>query len=368
MTALSLFTGAGGFDLGAHSAGIEVVRGVELDPHAHATAIAAGLPCILADVGDVAAVVSELPPINLVFGGPPCQPFSRAGAQRGGEDARDGFPATLAILRELRPAWAVLENVGGFLDACFDDYRHKLLSDLRALFPAVVVWRLDAADYGVPQRRRRCFIVCGPRPVRAPTPTHAEHADLFGQVKPWRSWGEALGMWGFRFATHPEGAADVEQRRIRELTNQPSPTIGATYTGGLAGQPWVLRAAGVTGRGGPVPLADPAPSITTKGTAYLQLRPELLDRPAPTVSTCESKGTRASAKSGWTFNGGPDRASDALFLATGRRRLTTAECAALQAFPDGYPFQGPSEARYRQIGNAVPPPLAAAVLGAVVKA
>jgi len=354
VVALSLFTGAGGFDLGAHSAGIEVVRGVELDPHAQATARAAGLPCILGDVSDVAAVVADLPPIDLVFGGPPCQPFSRAGAQRGGEDARDGFPATLAILRALRPSWAVLENVGGFLDACFDDYRHKLLSDLRALFPAVVVWRLDAADYGVPQHRRRCFIVCGPRALRAPAPTHAEHADLFGQVKQWRSWGEALGMRGFCFATHAEGAAEVEQRRIRELTNQPSPTIGATYTGGLAGQPWVLRAAGVTGCGGPVPPADPAPSITTKSTAYLQLRPELLDRPAPTVTTCDGVGLGSAA------------ARDYCEAATGRRRLSIAECAALQSFPDGYPFQGPSEARYRQIGNAVPPPLAAAVLGVVV--
>jgi DNA (cytosine-5)-methyltransferase 1 len=331
VVALSLFTGAGGFDLGAHSAGIEVVRGVELDPHAQATASATGLPCILADVGDVAAVVADLPPISLVFGGPPCQPFSRAGAQRGGEDARDGFPATLAILRTLRPAWAVLENVGGFLDACFDDYRHKLLSDLRELFPAVVVWRLDAADYGVPQHRRRCFIVCGPRALRAPTPTHAEHADLFGQVKPWRSWGEALGM---------RGELDSSQT-----------------TPGAGGARVPCR---------PIPPHEPSPTVRAQQGTGLVLRPELLDRPAPTVSTAEVKGTRASAKSGWSFHGGPDRASDALFLATGRR-LTIAECAALQAFPDGHPFQGPSEARYRQIGNAVPPPLAAAVLGVVVR-
>jgi DNA (cytosine-5)-methyltransferase 1 len=252
--------------------------------------------------------------------------------------------------------------VGGFLDACFDDYRHKLLSDLREIFPAVVVWRLDAADYGVPQHRRRCFIVCGPRALRAPTPTHAEHADLFGQVKPWRSWGEALGMRGFCFATHPEGVAEVEQRRIRELTNRPSPTIAATYTGGLAGQPWVLDSSQTTpGVGGarvpcrPIPPHEPSPTVRAQQGTGLVLRPELLDRPAPTVTTCDGVGL------GGLF------ARDYCEAATGRRRLTIAECAALQAFPEGYPFQGPSEARYRQIGNAVPPPFAAAVLGVVVR-
>lgn len=84
--------------------------------------------------------------------------------------------------------------------------------------------------------------------------------------------------------------------------------------------------------------------------------------------TTEVKGTRASRSSGWTFNGGPDRASDATFLATGLRRVSETEAARLQGFPEGWPFQGTSLARYRQIGNAVPPLLAEAALRALLRA
>jgi site-specific DNA-cytosine methylase len=77
--------------------------------------------------------------------------------------------------------------------------------------------------------------------------------------------------------------------------------------------------------------------------------------------TTEVKGTRASAASGWTFNGGPDRASDAAFLAVGRRRLTLQECAALQSFPADWPWRGNKTSQYRQVGNAVAPPVAFAV-------
>lgn len=111
---------------------------------------------------------------------------------------------------------------------------------------------------------------------------------------------------------------------------------------------------------------QPAQLTYTEGRAGTE--PWRLDQPAPTVMTTEVKGTRASKKSNWTFHGGPDRASDAAFLATGRRRLTIAECAALQTFPADYPFQGTADARYRQIGNAVPPVLAQAVFAAVRRA
>jgi site-specific DNA-cytosine methylase len=72
--------------------------------------------------------------------------------------------------------------------------------------------------------------------------------------------------------------------------------------------------------------------------------------------------------SDWTFNGGPDRAADAAFLAVGRRRLTPDECAALQGFAPGRKFVGNKESVYRQIGNAVPPPLAEALAAFVAEA
>jgi len=92
-------------------------------------------------------------------------------------------------------------------------------------------------------------------------------------------------------------------------------------------------------------------------------RPELLDRPSPTVTTCEVKGTRGEGQ-----HGGPDRASDAAWLGAGIRRLTPAECAILQDFPADHPWRGAKTSIYAQIGNAVPPTLARVMCEAVAKA
>lgn len=404
MNAVSIFAGAGGFDLAARSVGIDVVRSVERDADCCATLAAAGFHPMQADVDDFDVWSAGLPPIDLLFGGPPCQPFSVAGKGEGGDDDRDGFPAAVQAAQALRPKWMVLENVGGFLSPRFAPYREQLLEDLHELFPVVSCWRLDAADFGVPQHRRRVFIVAGPSKVRPPAQTHCDprKGSLFGQL-PWNGWGLALGLTGVRmcsYATWPPGPMDT--RAVHEYPpDLPVNTIGTLPTDlNSGGRLWLdsgqtsersgvrvpcrvgpdepaptvraqqgtghtLYGAGVTGMGRPHDEDEPAPSVTTKGTAYVAGPRYPLHLPAPSVTTSEVKGTRASQASGWSFHGGADRASDALWLETGRRRLTVEECAILQDFPVGYPFAGSGESQYRQVGNAVPMRLGAAVLRAV---
>jgi DNA (cytosine-5)-methyltransferase 1 len=344
----------------------------------------------------IAAVAGER--VDVLWSSFPCQAWSTAGARRGAADERNGWPWTVDALDRFRPAWFLGENVRGLLlhrsgctaaggqrglfgtapaedcPGCY--FERVILPDLRARFACVGWWLLDAADYGVPQHRRRVILWAGPRPLEAPTPTYGP-----GRALPWVSMREALGLgaghvpmttknwelgrdplpvegpsptirttigrprpWtlsatvflevagshhnaeAFCFATQPEGAERVADRRVRRLSDGPCPTIGAEYTGTLAGHPWI-------------------------------------DRPSPTVSAVgEQRGSGPG--------GNPEkmqRASDALYLGTGRR-LTVAECAVLQDFPAGHPWQGGVGAQYRQVGNAVPPRLAEVVGRALMTA
>ncbi len=322
MRVLELFAGAGGATTGLIEAGLDVLRCIERDADVHATALAAGHPSVLGDVRDAGLDIAA----DLVWSSFPCQAWSVAGKRLGAADERNGWPATIATVRRVRPTWFIGENVIGLTlharrahagDAGVDPrdcpgcyFEHVVLRELRATF-AEVSWRiLDAADFGVPQRRRRVFIVAGPRPFRWPEPTHAD--PVLGRIRgrrPWNAMGDVIGD------------VRVERRHFGSLATS---------------------------------------------------RPELLARPAPTLTTTESKGTRGDAMFGTTAagktRGGPDRASDVLWLATGIRRLTVDQCAALQAFPPDYPWRGSQESVYRQIGNAVPPTVAEALGRALLAA
>lgn len=173
LSVVTLFAGAGGADIGLSRAGFRHLACVEGDAHACATLTAAGFPAVHAWIGDGPNRPAEVPVWRhdgegrrgLWWCSPPCQSLSRAGKRLGADDPRDGWPATLAAIRENRPRWLVVENVVG---APVDLW----LASLRELYPWADVWRADAADYGLPSRRNRVYVVAGPSAVWFPRPTH----------------------------------------------------------------------------------------------------------------------------------------------------------------------------------------------------
>lgn len=321
MRALELFSGGGGAALGIRAAGC-VGYGVEWDAEAVATSTAAGLTVEQADIRQWSGNDwrAEHGSPWLLWASPPCQAFSQAGQRKGAADERNGWPWTLRIVDEVQPRWVVCENVVGLTqhsaESCGDVltcpgcyWIREVVPAFAERFPSVSVWKLNAANYGVPQTRWRVFLIAGPTAPRPPRQTHAEPAacvGLFGDLLPWVTMGEALKLDG-------EGVVMVDGGRNSEAN------------------PTQERARGST---------EPAPTVSGGGNLIL--------RPSPCVMATESKGrTAVSTKL--------NRASDALYLATGRRRLTVAECAALQGFPADHPWQGTKAAQYRQVGNAVPP-------------
>ena len=308
MRCVELFAGAGGAALGLEAAGIDHLALCELNPDACGTLRAAGLGPVME--GDVRGM--DWRPhhgADLLWASFPCQAFSSAGERRGARDDRNGWPWTVAAMDAVGPAWFIGENVPGLtyhtaecgprtgpMDCPGCYLGSIIMRDLRARFPWVDVWKLDAADYGVPQHRRRIFLVAGPRPVRKPRPTHCDPTlplMLATGYQPWVSLADALGLaarviGGGRNPTATPG--DV--RTFRDITDEPSTTLAAARIGNAG--PWVVG--------------------------------------------------------------------------DGRRRLTLAECARLQSFPPGHPFQGTKAARYQQIGNAVPPPVARVIGAAFMEA
>lgn len=387
MKSIELFSGAGGASLGLARAGIEALIHVEWDKDACATATAAGHEHVhCGDVNDTRRLERALGdgmfqsnyPI-LLWSSFPCQAWSQAGLRKGAQDSRNGWPATVDAIDAVLPDWVACENVRGLTmhrkkancqkgrdpnpkecPACY--LEEVILFDLRLRFPYVEARVLNAADFGVPQTRKRLFIVAGPRPIRWPAPTHSKD----GPVK-WNGCGEALGITPNSSVIGGGRNASDGTRTHRDLTEGPSTTVAAQWGGGAGNAgPWIVGA-GVTGESRPRTMDRPAATVSTMGTQYLMgTKPELLDRPSACVSATEVKGTNGKADGRWTASGGPIRASDTLWMATGRRRLTVEECAILQGFPEDYPWTGTKTNQYRQVGNAVPPILAE-VIGRAIK-
>jgi len=338
---ISLFTGLGGLDLGLESAGWHCLYATDIDGpavaslHANKGArIARGVK-FLADAkverSDIrqlegrrllAAIGRQRGDIELLAGGPPCQSWSSAGHQLGFNDPRGQMLAEyLRLASELDTRFLLFENVRGLVTARGPDGRPgSALAWLREQLFArgwqTKVELLNAADFGVPQRRVRVVLLghrAGDEPASA-TVTHSK-APMGSGLAPWRSMNEALAAIrppSDDEVIRPTGKLALDLANIRPGSGVKSPgKAEATRPGGH----WGYKQGAF--------VADTA-------------------LPARTVT--------ANAQQDWIRD--PER---------GLRRLSPRECAALQTFPPEWKIEGKRVDQYRQIGNAVPPLLAQAV-------
>jgi DNA (cytosine-5)-methyltransferase 1 len=306
LTSIELCAGGGGQALGLEAAGFGHEALVEIDDWSRKTLklnrpqwnVLEGPPSDLTKFD-----ASPFRGVDLVAGGVPCPPFSVAGKQLGPKDERDLFPEAIRVVDQVRPKAVMLENVRGFLDSVFTDYRHKLREQLRMLGYSRVEWALlNASDFGVPQLRPRVVIVA----------MQDAYSDAFrwpnrNLSRP-RTVGETLH--DLMSANNWPGA-DAWRERADEI----APTI----------------VGGSKKHGGP----DLGPTRARKAWASLGVNGSSIAEDAPL----------------------PD------FV--GMPRLTVRMVARIQGFPDSWEFAGKKTAAYRQVGNAFPPPVAQAVAQSV---
>lgn len=383
MLSIELFAGAGGLGIGTTRAGFIPQRIIEWDRHCQATLrrnIAAfgkrsedACEDIHGDVRDVRFQDLE-GRLDLVSGGPPCQPFSVGGRHGAHADRRDMFPEAVRAVREAKPRAFIFENVKGLTRTTFRNYfeyirlqlqypnlkahtqedwadhlrrleqHHNNKRGQRDLEYSVVTEVLNAADYGVPQKRERVFFVGFRRDVAVswsfPEPSHSAESLYFSKIS------------GKYFERHKISLAD--RRLIVDDLKRPSKLQEQN-----ARRPWVTVRDAISDL--PDPEADPERAECVQGHRY---QPGAKAYPGHTGSPLDEPAKTLKAG----VHGVPGGENMVARTDGSVRYFTVRESARLQCFPDDYQFSGAWSEAMRQIGNAVPVTLAEIVARSVAKA
>ncbi len=307
LSSLELCAGAGGQAIGLEKAGFEHEGLVEIDKHCCNTLRSNRKKwnVIEDDIRLFKERAADFKGVDLVAGGLPCPPFSVAGKQLGALDERNLFPDALDIIDATRPKAIMIENVRGFLDAVFEDYRTHLQKQLRKLGYKSDWKLLNASEFGVPQLRPRVVI----------------------------------------FATKEEYWSDLDMTALKTAKAK---SVGQTLRDMMAANGWQ----------GADTWAERANLIapTIVGGSKKHGGPDL----GPTRA---KKAWALLGVNGHTLADEPPKQD---FV--GMPRLTVPMVALLQGFPPEWKIEGRKTAAYRQVGNAFPPPVATAVADQLKKA
>lgn len=228
--AYDLFAGLGGASLGLRRAGYDVV-GFERGRAECASQAEAGRKVVQGDVDEIDWMAHPQP--DVIWASPPCQPYSVSGKRRGVHDRRDGLGATIRAVGAVGPRLVMVENVPGLAHARHRPALRHLMRTLTELDYVVEARILNCADFGVPQVRRRLFLVARSdgQPIRWPEPTHDARGR--GGRHPWVTMASALGV------------ASMSQFRPRwpnddDLSwpfERPAPTIVASFRPDVVARP-----------------------------------------------------------------------------------------------------------------------------------
>lgn len=385
MRAVELFAGAGGLAMGVSLAGFKSLAVVEWDRWAcdtirenqrHGFPLVTDWPLHEGDVRGVdwSAIPED---IELLAGGPPCQPFSMGGKHRAYDDTRDMFPATVEIVRRLRPKAFILENVKGLTRSTFANYYQYILLQLefpelparkredwmdhflrlqstkaqgkkgrQGLTYTVLPTLVNAANYGVPQKRERVFIVGFRSDIgsdwRFPKESHSEDALLHAQ---WVT-GEYWDRHRIPLSKRPPMPEKLSTRirRLRQADAFDSRLPWVTVRDALAGLPDPESKASKRHR-----------NHVFQGGArvYPGHTGSPLDAPAKTLKAGD--------------HGVPGGENMLVNVDGSVRYFSIRESARIQTFPEGFLFHGSWTETMRQLGNAVPVALARLVASSVAQ-
>jgi DNA (cytosine-5)-methyltransferase 1 len=337
-TAISLFSGAGGMDVGFDRAGFEVLAGNEIDPFACKT-YRANHPKSELHEGDIDQCMDRLAAyqgVDVVFGGPPCQGFSVAGKMNVNDPRSQLVYSFVAVVAALRPRVFVMENVKALASLeKFRNIREELFRQFSQLGYSVSMNVLNAKDYGSAQNRERVFFI-GALDVK--------QGMILSMLESYRQ--KALSV------------RDVIQHLGSAGSQNNSRICNAKIT--LAERPVLRRSpyAGMlfNGQGRPI---NPDGWSSTLPASMGGNRTPIIDE----QHLYEYKEGWVEQYHSGLMNGNPSNPE--LVVPKYLRRLTIDEVALLQGFPADYQFMGPQSKIYGQIGNAVPCTLAEAVASGV---
>lgn len=396
LTAVSLFAGIGGFDLALSNAGVKVCASVEIDNKCR-DVLAKHFPetKLFSDIKDVTGeqlrAAGFIPERGIITAGFPCQDLSVAGLRKGLAGSRSGlFWEIIRLVDETQPRYLIIENVAGLLSS-------QSGRDLGIVIEALVerrygiAWRvLDSQYFGVPQRRRRVFIVASLGEHRSPveilfepesrtghlepstkkkqktTRVSVQSTDVHTFTKSRRASSDTdYETWVESDITPTLNQFDIADTRTTTIITEPqlfdatrnadvrfynqSPTMKARWGTGGNNVPMLATMQGIGD------YADTGVASTMKQRDYKDATDLVVTQPDTLMRNREGKpgggkGPLMSENISLTIATSNDQT---LFTKGTVRRLTPTECERLQAFPDGWTDGQSDSARYKQLGNAV---------------